>query len=104
MTLSRRLIARAIGIGVAGFLVIGLAAPFLSADRFRSRIQKALESAIGRKVEIGKVRLDLFQGPGFSLEKVVIYEDPAFGIEPFAWVESLEARPRWLSLWRRKLE
>ncbi|MGH9720657.1 MAG: AsmA family protein [Bryobacteraceae bacterium] len=87
------------------FLVASVAAPFLSADRFGKRIQRALETALGRKVEIGQVRFHLFRGPGFSLHDVVIHEDPAFGIEPMvAWVESVEANPSLPALWRGRLE
>src|SRR5260370_20276540 len=94
--------------GVAAFLVAGIAAPFLSADMFGQRIKQALEASLGRPVTIGKVRFNLFQGPGFTLSDVEISEDPAFGIEPFAaWpggVESLDARLKLKSLWTGKLE
>jgi hypothetical protein len=67
-------------------------APFLSADRFRGGIQAALETALGRKVEItGKVRFSVWSGLGFSIGDVVIHEDPQYGIEPFAYVSSLNA-------------
>ena len=64
---------------------------------FAERIRSGLETALGRRVEFGDVRFNLFTGPGFSISKVVIHEDPAFGREPFAYVESLEARPRALA-------
>ncbi len=38
------------------------------ADRYRGRIQIRLSAALGRAVTVGKVRLDLFTGPGFSVE------------------------------------
>ncbi|MGC2658900.1 MAG: AsmA family protein, partial [Bryobacteraceae bacterium] len=41
-----------------------------------------------------KAAFSLFAGPGFSLENVTIYEDPRYGLEPFAYVETLEARVR----------
>jgi hypothetical protein len=94
--------------GVLAFLVAGIAAPFLSADSFGQRIKQALEASLGRPVTIGKVRFNLFQGPGFTISDVEIGEDPAFGIEPFAaWpggVESLDARLKLKSLWTGKLE
>jgi len=74
----------------------GIAAPFLGADRYAEQIRTSLETALGRRVEFGDVRFNLFTGPGFSISKVVIQEDPAFGREPFAYVESLDARP---ALW-----
>jgi hypothetical protein len=55
-------------------------------------------------VEVGEVHFSLFKGPGFSISKVVIHEGPAFGDEPFAYVESLEARPRFWMLLGGKLD
>jgi hypothetical protein len=84
-------------------LVVGALAPFLSTDRFRPRIQAALEAALKRPVEIGAVHLNLFTGPGFTVERVVIADDPAIGVEPFAYVESMRARLRLTSLLTGKL-
>lgn len=89
---------RWVGGALALFLCGGIAAPFLSADRFANRIRLGLEQALGRKVEIGEARFNLFRGPGFTVEDVVIQDDPAFGMEPFAWVGSLEANPSLLAL------
>ncbi len=81
----------------------GALAPFLSADRLRPRIRAALETALNRPVQIGAVHLNLFTGPGFSVERVVIGDDPAAGVEPFAYVESMRARVRLTSLVAGKL-
>ncbi|HXI41248.1 MAG TPA: hypothetical protein VNH83_14790 [Bryobacteraceae bacterium] len=87
---------RWLGAGCALVLAAGLAAPFLGAGRYAEQIRMGLETALGRQVEFGDVRFKLFTGPGFSISKVVIHEDPAFGLEPFAYVDSLDAR---LALW-----
>ncbi|HEX5227990.1 MAG TPA: AsmA family protein [Bryobacteraceae bacterium] len=89
---------RWLAIAVIVVVAVGLTAPRVSANRFRPRIQAALEAALNRPVELGAVHLNLFTGPGFSVDNVLIDEDPAVGIEPFAHVESLEARIRWTSL------
>jgi hypothetical protein len=89
------------------FLVIVAAltgAPFLKADRFGPRIQVGLEKALGRKVEIGAVRLHLLTGPGFSVRKVVIHERPEISAEPVAYVDDLVVRIRLLSLLAGRLE
>jgi hypothetical protein len=88
---------------VAGVLAVGAAAPLINANRFQNQIQEALRQALGRKVTIGGVRFTLFTGPGFSVRDVLIEEDPNFGVEPFAHVESLEARLRLSSLWTGRL-
>ena len=79
-------------------LALGAMAPFLSADRLRPHIQAALEASLNRKVEIGPVHLNLFTGPGFTVERVLIDDDPAAGFEPFAYVQSMRARVRLTSL------
>src|SRR3984885_13363268 len=90
-------------IGALGVVAIGVAAPKVSANRFRPRIQAALETALNRPVHLGAVHLNLFTGPGFTVEDVLIDDDPAAGIEPFAHVESLQARIRWSSLFAGNL-
>jgi AsmA-like protein len=85
-------------IALLAVVAIGFAAPKVSANRFRPRIQAALETALNRPVHLGAVHLNLFTGPGFTVDDVEIDDDPAAGIEPFAHVEQIQARIRWLSL------
>ena len=85
-------------------VVLGIGAPYLGAGYFQNRIERALESALGRKVEIEKTHYSLFTGPGFTIDKVVIEEDPRIGIEPFAQVPELDARIDLFSLLAGKLE
>jgi len=72
-------------------LIAGVAAPFIRVDQYREQIRIGLERGLHRKVEIyGDAHLNLFRGPGFSVEKVVIYDDPGAGIEPLANVAELQ--------------
>jgi len=95
---------------IAALVVILAAAglPFFPAELFRPPIQRALERSLGRKVEIGAVHFTMFPSwtpsPGFTLDEVTIHEDPRAGIEPFAYVDSLGASVRLLSLFNHKLE
>ena len=82
----------------------GIGAPYFGADYFHTRIEHALESALGRKVAIDKTHYSLFTGPGFTIHKVVVEEDPRIGIEPFAQVPELAARIDLLSLLTGKME
>ncbi|MBV9613356.1 MAG: hypothetical protein JO091_12855, partial [Acidobacteriaceae bacterium] len=75
-------------------LLIGLLAPVLDGSRLSAPIQRALESSLGRRVSFGKVHFTLFTGPGVSLDDVVISEDPRYGLEPFAYVSTLQAHLR----------
>ena len=81
-------------IGIAALLVVGIVAPFIGAGKYGRQIKAALETSLGRHVEIGKVHYTLFSGPGFSIDEVTIGEDPGYGIEPCAYVPTLEARIR----------
>ncbi|MCS7024004.1 MAG: AsmA family protein [Bryobacteraceae bacterium] len=84
---------------------IAILVPLRNADAFKDRIQRAIEQALGRRVDIsGKARFSLWNGPGFSLTDVVIHEAPAAGIEPFAYVASLGATIRLTSLLSGKWE
>src|SRR5271170_453788 len=83
---------------------VGITARFLQVDFVRPPIERALGRALGRKVEIDEAHFNLFTGPGFTLSRVTIHEDPRAGVEPFAYVETLDARVRLLSLFSRKLE
>ncbi len=96
----RRLLLAAVGL----FLVAAAVAPFLKADRFAKPIRDALERSLHREVEIGRVRFHLITGPGFSVDDVVIHDDPAVGLEPLAYVTSLDIRLSWRSLITRRLE
>ena len=88
-----------------GLLAAGLAAPYVRADRYGEDIRNGLQNALGRKVEIlDKVTFNLFTGPGFTINKVVVYDDASAGIEPFALVDQLEARVRLTSLLFGNLE
>jgi hypothetical protein len=93
-------------LGAAALLLVlaGLLVPYVNADPYGQRLKYSLERSLGRKVEIGRVRFNLFKGPGFSVERdgkgpgVVIYEDPSIGLEPVAYVETMEVRPSLLAL------
>jgi hypothetical protein len=105
MRLSKKTVLRSLLAAAALIVAVGLIAPRLDAGRFRERIKSSLRAALGREVDVtGEVRLDLFNGPGFSVDKVVVHDDPAIGLEPLAYVESLEARVSFASFWTGRLE
>jgi hypothetical protein len=94
-----RTILKIVGAALALLLIVGLVAPYLAADQYGKRLQWSLERALGRQVEIADVRFSLFKGPGFSVGRVTIHEDPSIGIEPIAYVQDpgvMEVVP---SLW-----
>jgi hypothetical protein len=80
--------------GLFFLIAVGAIAPFITARRFSGAIRDGLERSLGRKVVFDSAHFDLFSGPGFSLEGVTISEDARYGIEPFAYVPTLQARLR----------
>jgi len=97
-------VTRRILLALAVLLGLGVALRYFSLDLLRAPIERALGRGLGREVEVGTVHLNLLGAPGFTLEDVTIHEDPRAGVEPFAYVESLNASVRWLSLLRRHLD
>ena len=77
---------------------------FLSAERFRQRLEAGIERALHRPATFASATFRVLPRPGFSMDDVVVREDPAFGQEPFARVDRIECDIRWRSLWRSRLE
>ena len=104
MSRQVRLIRKLVIRGVLVLVLVGIVAPFIHADGFHDRVQTALQNALHRRVQVGGVHFSLFNGPGFVMDHVLIDEDPAIGVEPLAYVESLDARIRLMSLFTGALE
>jgi hypothetical protein len=89
---------------VALIVALGFVVPHFAADRFGAGAQKALEGSLGRAVEIrGKVEYNLFTGPGFTLNDVVIMDDPSLSAEPILYADKIIAIPRIWPLFAGKL-
>jgi hypothetical protein len=97
-TSKRRIVA------VAALIVLMLFLLRPGASRLKSRIASSIGSALGRPVEIGSVHLRLLPRPGFDLENLVVYDDPAFGTEPMLRASEVTAALRLTSLMRGRLE
>jgi AsmA protein len=83
MALPRRTLLIVLGSIVALILLIGLSIPlFLNADTFRTRIESALTTSLGRKVTLGKLDLSVFSG-SLVAENATLADDPAFSNQPF---------------------
>ncbi|HKV82719.1 MAG TPA: AsmA family protein [Candidatus Sulfotelmatobacter sp.] len=74
------------------------------ASRLKSRIIASLSAAVGRPVDLGSVHIRLLPQPGFDLENLVVYDDPAFGSEPILRASAVTADLRLRSLLRGRLE
>lgn len=92
---------------VGGLLLLLLAAflfPFVvPLNHFRRQVARALEAGLGRRVEVGTVRLKLLPVPGLIAQNVVIRDDPSFGAESLARMTELRASVRFSSFWTGRL-
>ncbi len=91
-------------IAAAFLLVLVLFSIRPGAQRLKSRIISSISSAVGRSVDIGSVHVQLLPRPGFDLENLVVYDDPAFGAEPILRAGEVTAALRLTSLLRGHLE
>lgn len=81
-----------------------LTPPLLNVNRLRRRIVGSMSESLGRPVHLDKVTLNVLPVPGFTLENLVVSEDPSFGAEPVIRANSVRATVRVSSLWRRQVE
>ncbi len=72
--------------------------------KLRNRISSSIGSALGRKVALDNVRIHLLPRPGFDLEGLVIFDDPAFSAEPMIRAQEVSAAIRLSSLLRGRIE
>ena len=90
--------------GAVALIVLLLFLLHPGASRLKSRIIFAISAAVGRPVDIASVHLRLLPRPGFDLQNLVVYDDPAFGAEPMLRASDVTADLRLISLLRGRLE
>ena len=92
-------------IGILFVLVLmALLPPLVNMSRFRRQITTSISQSLGRPVHLDSVTLELLPMPGFTLQNFVVTEDPSFGSEPVIHANTVNARLRWRSMWRGRVE
>lgn len=91
-------------IAVVAVILLALFIIRPGASRLKFRIIRSISAAVGRSVDIGSVHIRLLPRPGFDLENLVVYDDPAFGAEPIVRASDVTAALRLTSLLRGRLE
>ncbi len=91
-------------LAIAALILLALFLVRPGASRLKSRIIFSISWAVGRPVDIGAVHLRLLPRPGFDLDNLVVYDDPAFGAEPMLRASEVTADLRLTSLVRGRLE
>lgn len=85
-------------------ILLGLFLVRPGAARLKARIANSISRAVGRPVEIGSVHVRFLPQPGFDLNNLLVYEDPAFGAEPMLRAREVTAVVRLRSLVRGRLD
>ena len=91
-------------IALAAILMMAFIPPLINAGRFQRRVDAEISAALGRPVHFDRLSLNLLPMPGFTLENLVIEEDPAFGYEPTLRADEVRINLRLSSLWRHRVE
>ncbi|MGH9511006.1 MAG: AsmA family protein [Terriglobales bacterium] len=96
---SRRGLAALLGI-----LLLAMFAVRPGVGRLRTRIANSISNSLGRRVEMSSARLRFLPQPGFDLVNFIVYDDPAFSLEPMLRSDEVTASLRITSLLRGRLE
>jgi len=93
-----------VGVTLLVLVLLVVLPPLINANRFQRRIAASIGGSLGRPVHLDRVTFNVFPLPGFTLENLVVSEDPAFGMEPIIRANSVRATLRISSLWRKRVE
>jgi AsmA family len=93
-----------VGVALLVLVLLVVLPPLINVNRFQRRIAASIGGSLGRPVHLDRVTFNLLPLPGFTLENLVVGEDPAFGMEPIIRANSVRATLRISSLWRKRVE
>ncbi len=85
-------------------LLLVVVPPYFSVSRYQRRVAAAISGALGRPVHFDRISLHVLPIPGLTIDNFVVNEIPEFGGEPVMRANTVEARLRVSSLWRRRIE
>jgi len=85
--MKKLLIALAVVAGIVVAVAVGLAL-LVDANRFRPELAAHMSDALGRRVEIGNLKISWLAG-GVAAEDVVVMDDAQFSREPFVSAKSV---------------
>lgn len=91
-------------LALVGLLLLAIVPPLITVNRLQRRIATSISQSLGRPVHLDRVTLNLLPLPGFTLDNLVVDEDPAFGSEPIIRANSVRVTLRIRSLWTKRVE
>ncbi|HUZ95758.1 MAG TPA: AsmA family protein [Edaphobacter sp.] len=89
---------------LVALILLAIIPPLITVNRLQHRIATSISQSLGRPVHLDQVTLNLLPLPGFTLNNLVVDEDPAFGSEPIIRANSVRVTLRIRSLWTRRVE
>ncbi len=86
-------------------LALLIVPPFISVQRYKSRITDMIAASVGRPVRLSSVELRILPRPSFVITDLTVEEDPVYGAEPVLHANTVRAAIRFLPFWwRARLE
>ncbi len=85
-------------------LLLVVVPPYFSISRYQRHVTAAISGALGRPVHCDNITVHVLPIPGLTIQNFVVSESQEFGAEPVLRANSVEARLRVSSLWRRRIE
>jgi uncharacterized protein involved in outer membrane biogenesis len=73
-------------------------------QRNREYLVQQAERAVGRKIDVQNIEVNLWNGIGVRFESFRLADDPAFSSDPFVQAKSLQANVRLLPLLRKDVQ
>ena len=105
MSPAGRIAVRSAAILAGLLLLVVLALPYLvSLDAMRARVAATAESVLHRKVEIGKMRLEILSGLGAGVEKVAVLNQPGFETPALVSADRVSIKVAFWPLLSRRVE
>jgi AsmA-like C-terminal region/Domain of Unknown Function (DUF748) len=101
--LARRLLLGLLGLVGCALLVLALLPYIVSLDSVKDQIVGQIESALQRKVDVGRVRLQILSGLGVRLEELTIYSPPGWQYPYLMKGATLSVKVAWRPLMRRQI-
>ena len=85
-------------------VLLAVVPPLISISRYQRRVASSISESLGRPVHFDNLSLHLLPLPGITIQNFVVGETPEFGAEPVMRANSVEARLRVGSIFRRRIE
>lgn len=104
MSIARRLSLAAAVLAGALVLLVLLLPYVVSLDSMRARVVAASEQALHRKVEIGKMRLQILSGLGAGVQKVAVLNKPGWESSALLSADEVSVKVAFWPLLSRRVE